>query len=414
MGSNEIEEGTMFLKELLTEEDKAFRELLRKFVDNEIIPKRLELEENQSIVEEILQKLTDLGLLRMGFPKEVGGEGENISPFYHTIISEELARGDAGISMMIGQSAGIHLGGAIASGNKAVMKRFIPIYCGDKFARSCFSMSEPASGCDIENADMQCRTIQTIAKLDSDEWVINGSKVWPANAGQAEMYLTVCSTDPNLGEEGMAIIFVPKDAPGLSFGKPEQKMGFRTIQNATVYYDDVRVSKEYRLAGPGTDAKFFWAGLAMTKIHSAMLSLGIAQGAFEKVLVYTGTRKGGGKAINQHTIAAGILAEMAVKLELSRAAVYNIEWMLHHPEIYGPAFSKEMISKCNIVKVFTADAAVWIANKGMELMGAAGYSKEYTLEKDLRDAKACQLWLGGQQVSKYDIAKGYYNLRTLE
>jgi len=228
------------------------------------------------------------------------------------------------------------------------------------------------------------------------------------------MYLTVCCTDPNLAEEGLAIIFVPKDSPGLSFGKPEQKMGFRTVQNAAIYYDEVRVPEEYRLAGPGTDAKFFWAGLAMTKVHSAMLSLGIAQGAFEKALAYIKTRKGGGKLVNQHTIVAGIIADMAMKLELSRAAVYNMEWMLHHPEIYGPPFSKAMISKCNIAKVFTADAAVWIANKGMELMGAAGYSREYGLEKDLRDAKACQLWLGGQQVSKYDIVKGYYNLNTVD
>jgi alkylation response protein AidB-like acyl-CoA dehydrogenase len=409
-----IREESMLLIEFLSEEDKAIRELLRRFVDNEILPRRLELEENETLVEDTLQKLTDLGLLRMGFPKDFGGEAENISPFYHAIVSEELARGDVGISMMIGQSAGIHLGGAIAAGNKDVMEKFIPIYCGNKFARSCFSMSEPASGCDIENADMECKTVRTLARLDGDEWVINGSKVWPANAGQAEMYLTVCSTDPDLGDEGLAIIFVPKNCHGLSFGKPEQKMGFRTVKNAAIYYDDVRVPKEYRLAGPGADAKFFWAGLAMTKIHSAMLSLGIAQGAFEKALGYTKTRRGGGKFVNQHTIVAGIIADMAIKLELSRAAVYNMEWMLHHPEIYGPPFSKEMISRCNIVKVFTADAAVWIANKGMELMGAAGYSKEYGLEKDLRDAKACQLWLGGQQVSRYDIARGYYDLNTVE
>lgn len=144
-----------------------------------------------------------------------------------------------------------------------------------------------------------------------------------------------------------------------------------------------------------------------------MLSLGIAQGAFETALEYTRGRKGGGKFVNQHTIIAGIIAEMAIKLELSRAAVYNMEWMLHHPEVYGAPFSRELLSKANIVKVFTADAGVWITNKAMELMGATGYHQEVGLEKYLRDAKACQLWLAGQQVSKYDIAKGYYDLKTV-
>jgi len=403
----------MYLEDLLTEEDKAVRKLIREFVDKEIMPKRTELEENEELVEEILQKLVDMDIVRMGFPKEYSGLGSDPSPFYHTIITEELARGDAGISVMVGQSAGIHLGGAIKVGNKAVINRFAPVFCGDKFARSCFSMSEAEGGCDIENFDMQGRTIKTIARLEGNEWVINGSKVWPLNGDNAEMYLTICSTDPNLGEEGIAIIFVPKDAPGLSFGKPEKKLGFRTAHNASVYYDNVRVPKEYRLAGPGADANNFKAGAAATKVHSAMLSLGIAQGAFEMAAEYIQTRKGGGKYVSQHTITAGIIADMAIDLELTRAAVYNLEWMLHHPKTYGPPFSKEMLSKTNIVKVFSADAAVSITNKAMELMGAVGYDQEVGLEKYLRDAKACQLWLAGQQVSKYDIAKGYYDLKTV-
>ncbi len=404
----------MNLEDLLTEEDKAIQKLVREFVNKEIMPKRTELEGDEGLVEGILQKLVDMDIVRMGFPKEYSGLGSDPSPFYHTIITEELARGDVGISVMVGQSAGIHLGGAIKAGNKAVIDRFVPRFCGNKFVRSCFSMSEPEGGCDIENLDMQGRTIRTIAKLDGDEWVINGSKVWPLNGDNAEMYLTICSTDPKLGEEGIAIIFVPGDAPGLSFGKPEKKLGFRTAHNAAVYYDDVRVPKGYRLAGPGADANNYKAGTAATKVHSAMLSLGIAQGAFETAVEYTQTRKGGGKFVSQHTIVAGVIADMAIQLELTRAAVYNLEWMLHHPEVYGPPFSKGMLSKTNIVKVFAADAAVWVTNKAMELMGATGYDQEVGLEKYLRDAKACQLWLAGQQVSKYDIAKGYYDLKTVD
>ncbi len=402
----------MFLEDLLTDDELAFKEALRKFVDNEIFPRRREIEDDELLVRDILEKITQLGIVRMGYPKELGGERPGPMPFYLTILAEELSRGDAGIAMTVGQSAGRHLAPAMAVGNRAVLDRFVPIFTGEHFAYSCLSMTEPDSGCDVENFDMAARTIRTTARLDGDEWVINGSKSWPTNGGVAQMYLTVCSTSPPLGEEGLAIIYVPADVKGLSFGKPEPKMGFRTVRNASVYYDDVRVPKEYRLAGPGVDMQFFKAACSSTKVHSAALSLGISQGAFETVLDYTGRRRGGGKEVRQHTIVAGILADMATMLEGSRCLVYNVTWMLGKPQVYGPGYSEKMISRCNITKVFCADAAVSITNKCMELMGANGYSREYPAEKYLRDAKALQLWLAGQQVSKYDIARGYYGLKT--
>ena len=403
----------MYLKDLLTQEEGEIKKLFRKFVDNEIMPKRLEVEQDKDLVAKIVQDITDLGVLKMGYPKQLGGEKTDRTPFYLTILAEEFSRGDAGIAMAVGQASGRHLAPAIVEKNKAILDRFIPIYTGNKFAYSCLSMSEPDGGCDVENFDMQGKTLRTIARLDGDEWVINGSKVWPGSGGVAAMYLTICTTDPSLGEQGIAIIYVPDGTPGLSFGKDEPKMGFRSIQNSSVYYDNVRVPKQYRLAGPGDDAKWFKAACSHTKIHSSGMSLGIAKGAFDTVLEYTKDRMGGGKPVRQHTIIAGILADMAVRLEASRALTYNATWMLNHPEIYGPPFSLEMISKCNTVKVFTADASVWITNRGMELMGANGYSPEYSMEKYLRDAKALQLWLAGQQVSKYDIARGYYDLNTV-
>lgn len=403
----------MYLKDLLTEEELEIKRLFRKFADREIMPKRLELEEDGNLVAKILQDITNMGVLKMGYPKELGGEKSEKAPFYLTIVAEEFSRADAGLAMAVGQASGRHLGPAIAVKNQAVLDRFVPIYTGDNFAYSCLAMTEPDGGCDVENFDMEFRTIRTIAKLDGDEWVINGSKCWPASAGVAAMYLTICTTDPDLGEEGIAIIYVPAETPGLTFGKPEAKMGFRSVQNASVYYDNVRVPKAYRLSGPVDDAKWFKAACSHTKTHSGAMSLGIMQGAFDTVLEYTGERIGGGKPVRQHTIVAGILADLATQLEASRALIYNTTWMLNRPEIYGPAYSLEMTSKCNIAKIYTADAAVFITNKGMELMGSNGYAPEYHMEKYLRDAKALQLWLAGQQVSRYDVARGYYDLNTM-
>ena len=186
-------------------------------------------------------------------------------------------------------------------------------------------------------------------------------------------------------------------------------MGFRTCINASIFYDNVRVPKEYRLIGPGADANFYYALMAASQCHCGNLSLGISQAAFDIALDYTKERKSGGKPVREWSLAAGVLAEMAMRVELSRGALYNYAWMLDHHDFYGPPFQKGMSSKAAITRAYSVDAAVWIANKAMELLGSNGLSPEYHLEKYLRDSKVPQLVLGGQQVARYRIAQGYYD-----
>ncbi len=398
----------MHLKHLLTEEQNGVRQMIRKFVDREIMPIREKLEDDYKLVESVHQKLVDAGIQRAGYPAEYGGTGPG-APTTLGIVCEELARGDAGISLTAGINAGFVLQAAMEAGNKAVLDKFITPFCGDKVNYACLSMTDSTGGADTENPLLKGRGITTRAKLEGSEWVINGNKSWPTHGGIATVYLTVCNTDPSAGDEGIAIIFVPHDAPGLSFGKPEKKMGFKTSINASVFYDNVRVPKEYRLAGPGADAQFYYATMGGTQWHSSTIALGVAQAAFDIALDYTKDRKSGGKPVREWSLAAGILADMAIRLELTRAAVYNYAYMMEHPEAYGPPFSDEMVAKAAIVRIFASDAAVWIANKAMELMGSNGLSPEYHLEKYLRDAKILQLWLGGQQVSRYRVARGYYD-----
>jgi alkylation response protein AidB-like acyl-CoA dehydrogenase len=398
----------MYLEHLLTDEDRAIRDTLRKFVEKEIMPIRDELEQDYSVVEGVHQKLVDLGIQKGGFPPEYGGNG----PYSHMtlgIICEELARGDGGISLSAGINAGLLLEPAMAAGNKVVLEKFAPAFCGDNVCYACLSMTDSTGGADSENPLLRGRGIATRAHLDGEEYVINGTKSWPTHAGIASLYMTVCNTDPKQGEDGIALIYVPPDTKGLSFGKPEQKMGFRTSINASVYYDNVRVPKEYRVGGPGLDSSIYYGTMSGTQWHSATMSLGIAQAAFEIVMDYTKERKSYGKPVREWSMAAGILADMAIQIEMAKGGVYNLSWMLDHPEEYGPPFSTKMISKASAVKIFAADTAVWVANKAVELMGSNGISPEYKLEKYLRDAKIPQLWLGGQQVSRYRVARGYYD-----
>jgi len=404
----------LHLEHLFTEEQRQLRQTIRDFTRKEIIPFTRQLEEDYSLVEKVHQKLVDIGVQASAYPVEYGGGG--ISSMTHlAIIAEELSKGDAGIALSAcSNTAGTGPAGAV--GNKAVLDRFAPLFCQGKLAYACLSMTDESGGADTENPLLHGGGIKTTARLDGDEYVINGSKMWPTHAGIAESYITFCNTDPTLGDDGIALIIVPGDAPGLTFGKPEKKMLFKTVVNGSVYYDNVRVPKEYRVAGPGMDAKLCNMLTTVAGWSGGVQSLGIAERAFEIVLEYTGTRMGGFKPVRQHSIAAGIIADMAIGIDMMKAGLYNLAFMYDHPEIYTPIYgepwSPEFISKGAAARVFAADTAVEIINKGAELLGSMAISEDFPYEKCLRDVKICQLWLGGQQICRYKVAQGYYDLKN--
>lgn len=401
----------MNLEHLLTEDQHQLRSTIREFTQKEIIPNVKKLETDYSLVEVVLQKLVDMGIQAAGHPVEYGGEG-GISHMSMGIIREELSKGDVGISLTTLINSGVVLGAAVRANNRVVLDRFAPLFLTGKLAYACSAMTDEAGGCDTENPLLHGAGIKTIAKLEGDEWVINGSKAWPTNGGLAEVYLTTCTTDPNAGDEGVALIYVPKDAEGLAFGKFEKKMGHKTSMNASVYYDNVRVPKQYRAAGPGRDGEIFKASLTDAQWSSATESLGIAERAFEIVMDYTGTRMGGFKPVRQHSIVAGILADMAIGIEMMRAGVYNLSWMFDHPEQYGSPVTPEFTAKATAVRVYCNDTAIEIVNRGAELLGSIGISEDFPYEKCLRDAKISQIVLGGKQTGQYRIALGHYDLKN--
>jgi alkylation response protein AidB-like acyl-CoA dehydrogenase len=404
----------MHLEHLLTEEHRQLRQTLRDFTKKEIVPVARQLEQDYNLVEKVHQKLVDMGVQASGYPVEYGGSGSD-SMTNTAIIAEEISKGDAGIALSVCANLAA-VGPAVAVGNKVLLDRFAPIFCQGKLAYNCLSMTDEAGGADTENPLLHGAGIKTTAKLVGDEYIINGSKMWPTHAGIAECYLTFCNTDPSLGDDGIALIMVPKDAAGLTFGRPEKKMLFKTVVNGAVYYDNVRVPKEYRVSGPGMDANLCNMLTAVAGWSGCVQALGIAERAFDLVLEYTGTRMGGSKPVRQHSIVAGMIADMAIGIEMMRAGLYNLAFMLDHPDIYkpiyGPPWSREFIAKAAAARVFAADTAVEIINKGAELLGSMAISEDFPYEKCLRDVKITQLWLGGQQICRYKVAQGYYDLKN--
>jgi alkylation response protein AidB-like acyl-CoA dehydrogenase len=412
----------MFQHKLLTvlceKQDLMLRDLVRSFVNDQIMPVRQQIDDDQNhvLIRQILQKLAALGFLKSIFPQKYGGGGGAFSPVATTLGTEELSRGDSGIAVALNCCLWPFLP-AVWANNEAVLNHFAPMFCSGELKFGCFNMTEPGGpsgggGCDIENVSLQGRKIFTRAVLDGDSWVLNGQKIWASNSGIADAYCMVCTTDPDLGDEGIALIYVPGDAAGLSFGKFERKAGMAADRNTTTYLNNVRVPKTFRLAGPGQDVKYFHANLTIGRIGSAAMSVGNAQGAFERVLDFTSHRVVGksAKPIREHSIAAGILADMAIGIETARMGYLQAAYRFHHPEEYGEIHSVEQLSAASIAKVYAADVAVSVTNRAMELMGSYGYVRDYDVEKYWRDCKMIQLWEGGAQLGRFDVCRAYYNL----
>ena len=325
---------------------------------------------------------------------------------------EEIARGDAGIGLVAAIN-GWAMSPAVSSGNNEVIELFQSMGQERTPCLACFAMTEPASGCDIENlSELHGHTIKTCAVKDGDYWVINGAKRFPSSAGVASIYCIVCQTDPDAGEEGIALIYGPSDAKGLSFGKFEVKAGIQSDRNADIFLDNVKVPLSYRASGPGKDAELLATNLATGRVGSAAAAVGCAKGAFEECLKYTGERVVAGKPIREHSLGASMLAEMATGIETARAYYLQTAYMLSHPDQFGALHSTNMLCHASISKNYATEVAISVTNKAMELMGSYGYIRDYHVEKYWRDVKEIQLWLGGTQLGNFDIARGYYPYRT--
>jgi alkylation response protein AidB-like acyl-CoA dehydrogenase len=397
-----------WLDELLADTDRFFIDAIKAYVDGELMPLRGQLDDDKEhkLVREVLEGFVPIGFQKIIFPEEYGGM--NIQSVVTMVtVGEDIARFDAGIALAISCTYWCWLP-AIYAQSKAVLDRYAPRFCGDEVCLGAFNITEPASGCDIENPAMHGRTIKTFARRDGDEWVLNGTKCLASNSGVAALYCVVCSTAPDSGDEGIALIYVPASAKGLSFGRFEDKAGLHTVRNCDVYFDNVRVPRQNRAAGPGRDAELLYANVANGRLAIAAGSVGMAQGAFERVLEYTGNRVVGGKPVREHSIAANLLADMAIGIETARAYVLNAAYMYDHPQRYGEHHSAFMLSRASIAHHYATDVAVMVTNRAMELMGAYGYLRELGVEKYWRDCKMAQLAPGGSVVDQLDITRGYY------
>jgi alkylation response protein AidB-like acyl-CoA dehydrogenase len=396
--------------------------VIRRWGEEKYIPIRQMVDEDwkeHELIEPMLKEvLVDLGINAAFFPAEAGGTDMPEPMGLTSVICEELARIDSGFATAcICSIWGLMPILLKPHRNMELCVEFGPHFCGDELYMGCHAMTEPSSGADIENIGMmKGKTIQTTAKLQGDEWVINGHKLWPSNSGKTgDLYTVVCTTkkgssDPN----DFALILVPADSDGVSVGNPYQKAGMSADMNTDIWFENVRVPKRYRLHGPGDDIKYWRRAITMGNIGSAAMCVGIMKGVYEIIKKWTTERVIAGKPLKEHSMVAEMLSEIAMHIESTSAWMWVYARELDNPEIRGwEPWDERYLLKTRGLALHANIAVERACSRAMDFMGSYGYAREFDIEKHWRDQKVIGLWMGGKGLKTLENARYWYDLETL-
>jgi alkylation response protein AidB-like acyl-CoA dehydrogenase len=370
----------------LTEEQQMIQELAAKIADEKIAPVAIEYDEQGKFPRDIVKILADSDLCGVYVPEEYGGLGGGI--FEMALVIEQLSRACGGIALAF---AGTGLGAfpVMLFGTDEQKKRFLPaVASGEKLA--AFGLTEANAGSDAAG-------IQTKADRDGDCYILNGTKQWITNGGEADIYTIIACTDKAKGARGFSAFIVEKGTPGFSFGKKENKMGIRASCTAELVFEDCKIPKENLLAKEGMGFIVAMRTLDRTRPGVAAQAVGIAQGALDEALKYARKRVQFGQTIDSFQAIQHMLADMAIQIEAARALVYQT---CRHIDSGARHISKESA----MCKVMASDTAMKVTTDAVQILGGYGYMKEYPVEKMMRDAKITQIYEGTNQIQRNIIA----------
>lgn len=370
----------------LTPDQLEIKDLAMKFAKNEMMPKAHEYDEKAELPHSILEKAWSLGLVNTCIPTEYGGNG--FTALDSMVITEALAYGCMGMNTAI-MANDLALLPIVIGGIDEQKKRFLTPMT-EKYKMAAFCLTEPSNGSDAGG-------IKTLIKEDGDDVIINGNKMWITNAGYADLFVLYGTTDPALKHKGITAVVIEKGTPGIELGKKEDKMGHRCSDTRAVTFNNVRVPKANILGGMNKG----W-GIAMKTLdHSrpmvAASAVGGAQCAFDHSVKYAKERIQFNVPISQHQAIQFMISDMAMKIEASRLLVHKAAWLLDN--------HLANTQLASYAKAFAADSCMQIATDAVQIYGGYGYSKEYPVEKIMRDAKLIQLYEGTSQIQRLVIAK---------
>jgi alkylation response protein AidB-like acyl-CoA dehydrogenase len=374
----------------LPSEYKDLRASVRALAEKEIAPFAHAVDEDHRFPQEAAHALAKAGLAAAHVPTEFGGDGADALAV--VIIIEEVARvcGSSSLIPAVNKLGSLPL---ILGGNKEQKARWLPQLAAGKGFSYCLSESEAGS---------DASALRTKVERDGDGWILNGSKKWISNAGISDFYTVIAQGDPALGSKGITAFVVEKSDPGVSFGSPEKKMGFRGSPTREVYFDNVKLADDRRISEVGRGFALAMDTLDHTRITIAAQALGLAQGALDVATKYSHERKQFGKEIFDFQGVQFMLADMAMNIEAARQLTYVAASKSESGEKDLRFFSAA--SKC-----FASDTAMKVTTDAVQILGGYGYVSDYPVERMMRDAKLTQIYEGTNQIQRIVMARNLPN-----
>ena len=370
----------------LTEEQKALQEMAREFALKEMRPKAAKYDRGDEFSEDVMQKAFEVGFLTCTIPTEY--EGGGLSDVDTVIISEELAAGCAGMytTMMVNALAYTPI---ILYGTDEQKKKYLTPQT-KKMSFAAFCLTEREAGSDAGS-------LKTKAKKVGNEYIINGAKCFISNAAIASQYVVFALTEPDKGARGMSAFIVPRETPGLSIGKEEDKMGHRASNTAEVIFEDVKVPAENLLGKEGIGFIIALKTLDRTRAPVGAAGVGVARTALEYAVEYSKTRVQFGKPIALFQNNAFKIAQMAMEINAARLLVWHAAWLMDKELPCG--------KESAMAKAYGSDVAMRVTTEAVQILGGYGYMRDYPMEKLMRDAKLLQIYEGTNEIQRLVISR---------
>jgi alkylation response protein AidB-like acyl-CoA dehydrogenase len=380
----------------LSEEQQLLRKAVRQLADDKIAPRAAEIDETAEFPHDVLDALVRAGFHAVHIPEAYGGMGADA--ISACIVIEEVARACASSSLI---PAVNKLGSQpiILSGSEQLKQRVLRDIA-DNGAMISYALSEREAGSDA--ASMRTRAVRAprpiSAAADGDGWVLNGTKCWITNAGVSTWYTVMAVTDPAKGANGISAFVVHRDDPGFSVGAKERKLGIKGSPTCEIYFEDCAIPADRIIGEPGTGFKTALRTLDHTRLAIGAQALGIAQGAFDAAVAYTKERRQFGQRIADFQGIQFMLADMAMKIEAARHLVYAAAGRAERDE-------PNLTFSSSAAKVFASDTAMSVTTDAVQLFGGAGYTRDFPVERMMRDAKITQIYEGTNQINRMVMAR---------
>jgi alkylation response protein AidB-like acyl-CoA dehydrogenase len=372
----------------LNEEQEGLRRLVRDFVEKEVKPLARHTDESGEFPWQTLNKMGRLGLLGLNVAEQDGGAGaDHISA---AILIEELGRGCGSTALIVAAHLGLACGPLSLFGSPAQKEMFLrPMAEGKTIG--CLGLTEPGAGSDLAGG------VRCFAAPVDNTWVINGGKMWLTNGAEAKVAILLCRTDKAGGSRSLSQIIVPTDTPGITFGKPEAKMGLHGSHTYAVSLENVEVPKDHLLGEEGRGLHQTLAILDSGRIGIGALSVGLAQAAYEESLAYARERITFGRPLAHHQAIQFKLADMATGIEAGRLLVYRAAWLRDQ----GQSFTRAAAQ----AKLFATEMAEQVCYEAIQIHGGYGYSREYPVERIYRDNRLMAIGEGTSEIQRLVIAR---------